>query len=292
MSLISKLKKLYVKAFVGGQWQVGYRKRSDNTAVFETVVPPEGMWIADPFVYEANGEHYLFVELFEKAKNKAGIGYYRFIDDKPVFQGKIIEQPYHMSYPCVFEFEGEQYMIPETSAGCTLDLYRAVNFPDQWELDTNLLTDVKYVDTTVVKLNGNFYAFTYGKEGREWKFKLFALDMQQKKLEAIAEKTYSTNIGRPAGYFSYAGGLRRPAQDCSRKYGEALLIYQIDKMEKNGLEEHIVGTIHANKIPLSKSADRIHTYTCDDTYEVVDVYYEKLDLLHGFMTFRRVILKK
>ena len=197
-----------------------------------------------------------------------------------------------MSYPCVFEFEGEQYMIPETSAGGTLDLYRAVNFPDQWQLDTNLFADVKYVDTTVVKLDGNFYAFTYGKEGREWKFKLFTLDMQQKKLETIAEKTYSANIGRPAGYFLYDGALRRPAQDCSRKYGEALLIYQIDKMERNRLEEHVVDTIHANKVPLAKPADRIHTYTCDDTYEVVDVYYEKIDLLHGFMTFRRVILKK
>ena len=130
------------------------------------------------------------------------------------------------------------------------------------------------------------------KKGVEWQLKLFALDMQQKKLEAIAEKPYSTNIGRPAGYFSYDGALRRPAQDCSRKYGEALLIYQIDTMERNGLEEHIVDTIHTNNIPLAKPADRIHTYTCDDTYEVVDVYYEKIDLLHGFMTFRRVVLKK
>lgn len=183
-------------------------------------------------------------------------------------------------------------MIPESSAGGTVDLYRAVHFPDQWELDTNLLTDVKCVDTTVVKLDSGFYAVTYEKEGRGWKFMLFALDMQQKTLKAIAEKIYASNVGRPAGYFSYDGTLKRPAQDCSRKYGEALLFYQIDRMDQGCIEEHLVEKLYANRVPLPNPADRIHTYTCDSMYEVIDVYYEHFDFLHGMKIFRRTYLSK
>lgn len=291
MAFMDKLKVLWGKAFVGGEWKVGYRKiGSKQNYTFVDV--PTGTWIADPFIYEANGAHYLFVELFEKEKNKACIGYYRFIDGEPVFQGKIIEQPYHMSYPCIFEYDGEHYMIPESSAGNTVDLYRAVQFPDQWVLDTTFLTDVKYVDTTVVKLDNDFYALAYGKEGREWRLKLFALDMKQRTFQCIAEKAYETNIGRPAGYFLYDGILKRPAQDCSRKYGEALLIYQIDKLGQGCLDEHLVDKQYANKVLLPNPADRIHTYTCSSMYEVVDVYYEHFDLLHGVKIFRRAYLSR
>ena len=101
MKLLNKLKVLAVKAFIGGEWNVAYRQHGQDK--YQVVDMPEGTCIADPFMYEADGEHYLFVELFENKKNKACIAYYKFIDGRPVYQGKIIEQPYHMSYPCVFE---------------------------------------------------------------------------------------------------------------------------------------------------------------------------------------------
>ena len=74
MALLKKLKVLAVKAFVGGEWNVAFRK-CDTDDKYQIVDMPEGTCIADPFMYEANGEHYLFVELFEKKKNKACIAY-------------------------------------------------------------------------------------------------------------------------------------------------------------------------------------------------------------------------
>ena len=108
MKLLNRLKVLAVKAFIGGEWNVAYRQQGQDK--YQVVDMPEGTCIADPFLYEADGEHYLFVELFEIKKNKACIAYYKFIDGKPVYKGKIIEQTYHMSLSVCFEHKGMHYI--------------------------------------------------------------------------------------------------------------------------------------------------------------------------------------
>ena len=119
------LKNLFQKAFVGGQWYVGYRKNGNEK--YQVIDIAQDMWIADPMLFTTNGEHYLFVEVYEVKKGKASIGYYHFENDKPVYKGLIIENSYHMSYPCVFEHKGVYYMIPESSANNSISLYRAIS---------------------------------------------------------------------------------------------------------------------------------------------------------------------
>lgn len=63
-----------------------------------------------------------------------------------------------MSYPQIFEHDGEIYIVPETGLGHTLDMYRAVDFPDRWEKSANMAKDVELADTTLFKRGGNIYA--------------------------------------------------------------------------------------------------------------------------------------
>lgn len=284
------IKQFFQKAFVGGQWSVGVRKK--GVGQYITINTPEGTWIADPFLYEAAGEHYLFVELYEVAKEKACIAYYHFIDGKPVYQGKIIEQPYHMSYPCVFSYHGEHYMIPETSANQSMDLYKAVQFPNQWEKVACLSLGTRYVDTTVLKQGEDFKLVSYRKDGGSWYLDAFKLDMEKQKLESLASKKYDTNIGRPAGSFIASNDLVRPAQNCACKYGESIILYQVERFEENHFEEHEKSRIDVAELPMDVKADRIHTYNQDSKYECVDVYSEKIDLLHGVKTLWRGYLRK
>ena len=85
-------------------------------------------------------------------------------------------------------------------------------------------------------------------------------------------------------------GNKRLAQDCRRKYGENLLIYEIDSLKP--YSEHLIDTISAKKIMTEKIFDRVHTYTTDGTYEVVDIFKEKFDLLHGIKIFCRAYVRK
>ena len=48
-------------------------------------------------------------------------------DTKEVVE--IINEPFHMSFPNVFKFENEFYMMPENSESNQLRLYNAVDFP-------------------------------------------------------------------------------------------------------------------------------------------------------------------
>lgn len=280
------IKRLFQKAFVGGQWFVGYRRKYEKK--FNIIETPKGMWIADPIMYTVNGEHYLFVEVFEEKKKKAAIGYYQFETGKPVYKGIIIESSYHMSYPCVFEYNGEHYMIPESSANDSISLYKAEHFPEKWTKEIDLVKGEKYVDSTVVSNDEGIFILSYKTTKNGWQLVQFILDMENKSVKEKSTIDYNENVGRPGGYVFC--GNKRPAQDCRKKYGENLLIYEVDSYVP--YREHRLRTISAKDIKTIRNFERIHTYTEDGTYEVVDLFKEKIDLMHGIKIFCRAYLRK
>ena len=284
-----KFKNILIKAFVGGDWKVAYRPLGKEHKQYQIVETPEGTWAADPFLYEADGEHYLFVELCDKKKDKGTIAYYQFINGKPIFKDILIDLPYHMSYPCIFSYKGEHFMIPETGDNGTIDLYKAAAFPEHWDKIATLSSGKKYVDTTVVCRNNRYYAVSYRKDTGCWKLDFFELDMETHKLCELVSKKYSANIGRPAGNFYEEKELIRPAQNCELKYGENIILNRV--MTDGGkFEEQEVGRIQISDIDVPLKAHRIHTYNKDSAYEVVDLFIEKIDLLHGARIFWRIYM--
>lgn len=271
------------KAFVGGQWYVGYRCKGELK--YNVIDTPKGVWIADPMVFEANGEHYIFVEVYECAKKKAAIGYYHFENEVPVYKGIIIENDYHMSYPCVFEYNGTYYMIPETSANKSIELYRAKQFPEKWVKECNLIENGRFVDSTVMKNGDSLLMLSYQTSDAGWNLVAFDLNVATKNISKVNSVLYKTNVGRPGGYIYGDKVKLRPAQDSSKKYGEKLLIYQIDSVKP--YHEHLLDEISVDKIGLESRMDRIHTYSTDELYEVVDLFVEKFDLFHGIRILRR-----
>lgn len=49
--------------------------------------------------------------------------------------GVVLTEDWHLSYPFVFEHEGDIFMMPEGSRSGQLKLYRAVDFPNEWEVE-------------------------------------------------------------------------------------------------------------------------------------------------------------
>ncbi len=275
MSIIEKIK----KAFTGGEWFVAYQHINDSK--WMVAKAPEGQWCADPFVLDDGDNHYIFVEQYRKDKDKGCIGYFKFIEGVPVNQGIIIENTYHMSYPDVFKYENHYYMIPESSANNTVDLYVADSFPDRWHKEKTLIDGCKYVDSTVYQDDTGIYLISYTMTNG-YDIHVFSLNMEKKEIKEISRKHYDRNIARPGGRLFVNGGkLIRPAQDCSRKYGEALILYQVDYLDKNGeYIEHEIDRIDANKYIIEGNPERVHQLTHDNIYRVVDVYKERIDIMH------------
>jgi len=68
------------------------------------------------------------------ATNQGNIGYATSDNGLDwTYQQIVLDEPYHLSYPYVFEWQGDYYMVPESYQVNSILLYRAVNFPTDWE---------------------------------------------------------------------------------------------------------------------------------------------------------------
>ena len=127
------------------QWFLAYERTdkaertkeflSTNSSNFRIITPPADKFFADPFIITEKGKTYVFFEEFIYPKGKGVISYLEIDEKGRETQSKVVlERDYHLSYPFVFKHEDKYYMIPETLGNKTIELYKAVDFPEKWEL--------------------------------------------------------------------------------------------------------------------------------------------------------------
>jgi hypothetical protein len=186
----------------------------------------------------------------------------------------VLERPYHISYPFIFEFKDEMYMMPETAANRTLELYRCTHFPDQWELVRNVMSDIYIVDTTLLEHAGKWWLFGNIKtEGRSSLDKLYLFSAPHPLAEIWDPHPRNPIIAdihsaRPAGrIFEWDGELIRPSQDSSRRYGYALNFNRITLFDSLNYDEERLSTFYP---PRKKGVLAIHTWNSREGMVVSD----------------------
>ena len=116
-------------------------------------------YVADPFVVLQDGVYFMFFEIWNAISRLGNIGYASSEDGhRWQFQGIALQENFHMSYPFVFQYEGEYYMIPETHAVHQVRLYHSKAFPFAWELERVLLSE-DLCDATVLLHAGLWFMF-------------------------------------------------------------------------------------------------------------------------------------
>ena len=65
----------------------------------------------------------MFVEDFNIKEKIGCISVYELNDNKYKFLGKALEEPFHLSFPFIFEYSDNIYMIPEKQGVTILYLY-------------------------------------------------------------------------------------------------------------------------------------------------------------------------
>ena len=270
------------KQFFHEHWFIAYKKRSgaggwSGTGNFSILEAPSEHFYADPFVVDRDARTYLFFEDFSYQTNKGIISFVELDGGNGCSHPEVaLEEPYHLSYPCIFEWCGEIYMIPETRENRSIQLYRAHNFPRRWELVDVLFHDVAAVDPTILYHNGNFWLFTSGIgsstqwfDGRSELFLFFA-DSLLGPWTAHPANPIVSDIRRcrPAGrIFVDNGKLIRPGQDYSTIDSGAVTFNSIDLLTKTEYHEAPIAKILPGWI---KGNLGTHTFNRSDRYEVVD----------------------
>jgi hypothetical protein len=246
---------------------------------FRKIPSPRGVFWADPFVVKKDDQYYLFVEEYIYRKKKAHISVLTLNSSGTVLRtDKIIERPYHMSYPFVFILNGDYYMIPETGSNKAIELYRSTDFPYKWEFDRYLMENIKAVDTTLFYYKEKWWLFTsvdqtLNHSGNSTElFLFFTDDIFSGEWESHPCNPVVSDVrsARPAGkIFIHNGNIYRPSQDCSGRYGKAFNINRITLLTETEYGETLeskIGPEWDNRL------SGTHTYNFDDDFTVIDVY--------------------
>jgi hypothetical protein len=201
-------------------------------------------FVADPFVVRREGTWYLFFELLNAVTGQGDIGLATSPDGwKWTFKQIVLDEPFHLSYPFVFEWNGTWYMLPEGARSGVLTLYRAVEFPGRWEPDCKLL-DGAYVDTTLLSYAGRWWMFTTPAGKRD--LLLFTADTPRGPwLPHPASPVVRNNghLSRSGGRVMVQDGTPlRFTQDVEPTYGNALRAIRITTLTTEAYaEEPAVG---------------------------------------------------
>lgn len=164
--MISKLKDLLEK---DNCYSIGIRKRDDkkgllcdgNLEPFRVIPISVYSWYADPIVFSKDSKDYLFCEEYDRKMDKGYISVTELTSANPEKPHKVLEIDTHLSYPCVFEIHGTIYMIPETTTRKTVELYRAVEFPDKWEFVREIMNGNEWADTTIFQTKDKTLMLTF-----------------------------------------------------------------------------------------------------------------------------------
>lgn len=162
---VAGLARRKVRSFVGREdvWQVAFLRKDWRDAVLadgHPIANPEGRYLADPFVVNREDGNYCFVEDLDRSRQHGAISVYKLGDAGAEPLGVAIDEPFHLSFPYPFEYRGELYMCPESSANRDIRIYRCVEFPMKWRLEEIVMSGVSSVDTMIFEKAGKWWLFT------------------------------------------------------------------------------------------------------------------------------------
>lgn len=239
---------------------------------FEQLLPPNGHFWADPFLVEHDGTKWMFFEDFSYRAKKGGISCVRLTEEGYDGFQEVLNLPYHLSYPFMFEHDGDLYMIPETSGNRTVELWKCASFPNEWEKVRTIFDNISAADTTLLEHDGQWWMFVnldrsgLGDHGAEL-FIYHTDDPIRGEWHSHAANPVLVDARRArmgGGFIHMPGGrLIRCAQKGGMTYGSGLKFFEVVKLTTDTFEEILVEEIGPGWRP-----DAVGIHHCDQLSNV------------------------
>jgi hypothetical protein len=254
------------------QWVLAYQIKQSE---FKYLIPPPNRFWADPFPLKVDGKYYIFFEEYVNESSRAHISVVE-VDENGIVAGptEVLKLDCHLSYPFVFEWQNDYYMIPETGERNVVELYRAVSFPFEWRPEKILLETNRPLDATVVEVDKRWWMFVNVEEegvAVNWdELHLYYSDSLFGPWKPHARNPIVSDVrsARPAGRLFWSNGvLYRPGQDSSLRYGYATTINKITSLSAVAYEEVEVVKILPD---WDDNITGVHTLNFVDDFMVID----------------------
>ena len=254
--LRNRLASTWKALFRHPQWNIGIVHEPIDTFL-QPDAKPEIHWfpnpkksrsLADPFGIARSSEITVLCEDFDYRSRKGVISSIELVDRSFSSRPKpAIDLPFHISYPYLFEHQGEVYCIPETYRAREISLYKAQEFPHTWTKIGTIVQNIAGIDPTVFQYEGLWWlTCTDHQQGSSLSLFIWYAPGLLGPWEPHAANPVKTDIrsARPAGTpFMHKDYLYRPAQDCSKTYGGRIVLNRVTQLTPTAFKEEPAGVI-------------------------------------------------
>ena len=206
---------------------------------------------ADPFLFVRNDRLYLFYE--SKDYGKPGVIKMTSTTDLKTWSKPrtVLKEPFHLSYPYVFQEGDAIYMIPETGAAREVRLYKAeddslshfVKVATLLRQEEDKDMQISYADASIYKKDDKFFLMVSIMKNDVNHLLLYVANSLTGPYteHPSSPLVKSMKYGRNAGcLLERDGKLYRVAQDCVDKYGDNVHLLSVDQMDETNYHEHVM----------------------------------------------------
>jgi len=269
------------------EWQLAVRFKKEKL-LFEgenspfTLIPNDAKYEkADPFLFDYHGRCYLFAELIRRKPYKGCLGVAEIVDGKCGKFEVFMDLPQHLSYPCVYEKNGDVFLVAECNQSHEVTVFQSEEFPFKWKKHQVILQE-SAVDTTPYPWDNGEPAWltTIYTNGQRDDRNLWMLT-QGRRYCFIK----NSECARSAGHILRDGDqLIRPAQRTRKHYGDALVFQWITSIDPEnyheepaltvlppGENEELALSVQVSGARKHQRFSGIHTYNISKDYEIIDL---------------------
>lgn len=192
--------------------------------------------VADPFLFVDGDAWHLFFEVYNSSRTPTAVIGHAVSDTAGrdwTYDRVVLQTETHLSFPYVFESDGDRYMLPDSWAKSSdpepIRLYRASAFPGRWQPVATLVdASVHLHDCVVFEHDGRWWALA-GDDGVLHAYhseELTASDWEAHPSNPVVEGRPGAT--RPGGRPFVTGEMLVVYfQDCRSTYGERLRAFEV-----------------------------------------------------------------
>ncbi len=241
-----------ILSFKYKHWAIVISKGNFFDSALHTLNPmisPANEYWADPFILSYKEDEYVFFENFEYDKNKGKISCGKVKGNSIIEIQDVLEKEYHLSYPNVFIYNDELFMIPETHKNNRLEVFKCSKFPNEWYLYSTGFEGERVADCNFYEDDNNSkWLFLNKHEPKSVRHSdLYIYQIDSLKLNKIIPHNdnpviINTDIARNAGpIYKYNSKLYRPSQiNIEGIYGRGININEIIKLNLDEYKEVMI----------------------------------------------------
>lgn len=263
-------------------WQIAYFTRTTSDHSFSKIFKvkaPRGHYYADPFPITRDGKNYIFVEDYCFKSKKGCISAIQLSADNRAIKKcypRIINEDFHLSFPYIFRYNCDYYMVPESNEAKQIRLYKALDFPSRWQLHRVLMSNISAADSVLIYKDATWFLLTNicSADLSDYNSELhifFADSLDSPIWQPITSGNpvlCNSLRARNGGCFFYANSYYRVNQIHQQAhYGYAFSVNKILMLSRDSYKEETIQTIFPSSILSSTST---HTFNLSSLLGTID----------------------